>query len=187
MGPAGRHGAARVADSDQDDGEAGSRSAFSFLDVTPKKLLLRVLLCCGVIQNSYPAAIAKTGLSVPEFLQAQEREAKEVARQLRESTKELCRNLKGNPNIAENLSKIQTERSNLQNLLSKTLRELRTELLLVGAEQPVGAVRHVQVGVRHRDDRQPAALRLDVLTPLAVRWSLRAARVECLESARAGC
>ena len=31
----------------------------------------------------------------------------------------------GNPNIAENLSKIQTERSNLQNLLSKTLRELR--------------------------------------------------------------
>jgi hypothetical protein len=31
----------------------------------------------------------------------------------------------GNPNIAENLTKIQTERSNLQNLLSKTLRELR--------------------------------------------------------------
>ena len=50
---------------------------------------------------------------------------KEVARALRESTKELCRNLKGNPNIAENLSKIQTKRSNLQNLLSKTLRELR--------------------------------------------------------------
>lgn len=50
---------------------------------------------------------------------------KEVARALRESTKELTRNLKGNPNIAENLSKIQTERSNLQNLLSKTLRELR--------------------------------------------------------------
>ena len=50
---------------------------------------------------------------------------KDVARKLRESTKELCRNLKGNPNIAENLSKIQTERSNLQNLLSKTLRELR--------------------------------------------------------------
>jgi hypothetical protein len=44
---------------------------------------------------------------------------------LRESTVELCRNLKGNPNIAENLSKIQTERSNMQNLLSKTLRELR--------------------------------------------------------------
>jgi len=52
-------------------------------------------------------------------------EIRTVARALRESTKELCRNLKGNPNIAENLSKIQGERSNLQNLLSKTLRELR--------------------------------------------------------------
>jgi hypothetical protein len=50
---------------------------------------------------------------------------REVARALRESTKELTRNLKGNPNIAENLSKIQAERSSLQNLLSKTLRELR--------------------------------------------------------------
>ena len=36
-----------------------------------------------------------------------------------------CNPTQGNPNIAENLSKIQTERSNLQNLLSKTLRELR--------------------------------------------------------------
>ena len=52
-------------------------------------------------------------------------QVKEVAKALRESTKELCRNLKGNPNVAENLSKIQTERSSLQNLLSKTLRELR--------------------------------------------------------------
>ena len=64
-----------------------------------------------------------------------------MARQLRESTKELCRNLKGNPNIAENLSKIQTERSNLQNLLSKTLRELRessfsTLVTTVGAQPP---------------------------------------------------
>eukprot|EP00302_Diacronema_sp_CCMP2436_P027445 CAMPEP_0179937600 /NCGR_PEP_ID=MMETSP0983-20121128/14421_1 /TAXON_ID=483367 /ORGANISM="non described non described, Strain CCMP 2436" /LENGTH=429 /DNA_ID=CAMNT_0021843349 /DNA_START=15 /DNA_END=1305 /DNA_ORIENTATION=- len=50
---------------------------------------------------------------------------REVARALRESTKELTRNLKGNPNIAENLSKIQAERTSLQSLLSKTLRELR--------------------------------------------------------------
>jgi choline kinase len=50
---------------------------------------------------------------------------RDVARALRESTKELTRNLKGNPNIAENLSKIQAERTSLQSLLSKTLRELR--------------------------------------------------------------
>ena len=55
---------------------------------------------------------------------------KELARALRESAKELCRNLKGNPNIAENLSKIQAERSNMQSLLSKTLRELRESSFL---------------------------------------------------------
>merc|ERR1719284_2043515 len=36
-----------------------------------------------------------------KFLENQE-QVKEVARALRESTQELCRNLKGNPNIAEN-------------------------------------------------------------------------------------
>ena len=64
-------------------------------------------------------------LSNKTKFQENQEQVKEVAKALRESTKELCRNLKGNPNIAENLTKIQTERSNLQNLLSKTLRELR--------------------------------------------------------------
>jgi len=64
-------------------------------------------------------------LSNKTKFQENQEQVKEVAKALRESTKELCRNLKGNPNIAENLSKIQTERSSLQNLLSKTLRELR--------------------------------------------------------------
>eukprot|EP00002_Diphylleia_rotans_P018512 TRINITY_DN3582_c0_g1_i4.p1 TRINITY_DN3582_c0_g1~~TRINITY_DN3582_c0_g1_i4.p1 ORF type:complete len:190 (+),score=52.81 TRINITY_DN3582_c0_g1_i4:83-652(+) len=49
----------------------------------------------------------------------------EIARELRQSTKVLCRNLKENPNIAENLMKIQSERSSLQNLFSKTMRELK--------------------------------------------------------------
>ena len=68
---------------------------------------------------------ALKALSNKSKFNANQEQVKEVARALRESTKELCRNLKGNPNIAENLSKIQTERSSLQNLLSKTLRELR--------------------------------------------------------------
>jgi len=51
-------------------------------------------------------------------------EVRTVARALRESTNELCRNLKGNPNIAENLSKVQVERSGLHALLARTLREL---------------------------------------------------------------
>ena len=38
-----------------------------------------------------------------------QREIQEVSRQLRESTKNLCRNLKDNPNISGNLLKIQHE------------------------------------------------------------------------------
>jgi IQ domain-containing protein G len=40
-------------------------------------------------------------------------EIAEVSRALRESTKQLCRNLKDNPNISGNLIKIQRERSEL--------------------------------------------------------------------------
>eukprot|EP01086_Lenisia_limosa_P013554 TRINITY_DN42799_c0_g1_i1.p1 TRINITY_DN42799_c0_g1~~TRINITY_DN42799_c0_g1_i1.p1 ORF type:complete len:377 (-),score=88.43 TRINITY_DN42799_c0_g1_i1:9-1043(-) len=56
-----------------------------------------------------------------------QKEIEEVARELRHSTKALCRNLKENPNVAENLLRIQTERSSLQATLSKTLRELKDQ------------------------------------------------------------
>ena len=81
------------------------------------------------LETRYEELIAQRAtlkaLSNKQKAKENQEQIQEVARALRESTKELCRNLKGNPNIAENLSKIQTERSNLQNLLSKTLRELR--------------------------------------------------------------
>jgi hypothetical protein len=41
------------------------------------------------------------------------------------ATLALARNLKAHPSVAQNLVKIQTERSYLQALLSKTIRELR--------------------------------------------------------------
>lgn len=81
------------------------------------------------LEQRYEELITKRaslkGLSNKAKYRESQEEIRGVARALRESTKELCRNLKGNPNIAENLSKIQEERSSLQNLLSKTLRELR--------------------------------------------------------------
>lgn len=52
-------------------------------------------------------------------------EIKRLSHALRESTKHLCRNLKDNPNIGENLFKIQRERERLQDLLGKTVQELR--------------------------------------------------------------
>lgn len=53
-------------------------------------------------------------------------EIQTLSHALRESTKNLCRNLKDNPNIGENLLKIQREREHLQDLLAKTVQELRT-------------------------------------------------------------
>jgi len=53
-----------------------------------------------------------------------QKELHEVANQLRQSTKLLCRNLKDNPNVAGNMLKIQTERMQLQSLLSTCVVEL---------------------------------------------------------------
>ena len=51
-------------------------------------------------------------------------EIQDVSRSLRESTKNLCRNLKDNPNISGNLMKIQRERESLQDLLTRTIQNL---------------------------------------------------------------
>jgi|TARA_B100001094_G_scaffold306240_1_gene336809 Mg2+ and Co2+ transporter CorA len=51
-------------------------------------------------------------------------EIQEVSRALRDSTKDLCRNLKDSPNIAGNLIKIQQERLNLIESLRTTLSEV---------------------------------------------------------------
>ena len=51
-------------------------------------------------------------------------EIQEVSRALRDSTKDLCRNLKDSPDIAGNLIKIQQERLNLIESLRTTLSEV---------------------------------------------------------------
>lgn len=51
-------------------------------------------------------------------------ELQQVAESLRQSTKQLCRNLKDNPNVAENMAKVASERQGLQLLISNTLNEL---------------------------------------------------------------
>jgi len=52
-------------------------------------------------------------------------EIQDVSRALRESTKNLCRNLKDNPNISDNLVKIQQERTELIEILAQTVREMQ--------------------------------------------------------------
>ncbi|CAG9461062.1 unnamed protein product [Pedinophyceae sp. YPF-701] len=59
-------------------------------------------------------------------LKENQAEVTRVAEQLRNSTMQLCRNLKENPNVAENIAKVASERQSLQALLSRTLDELQT-------------------------------------------------------------
>lgn len=67
----------------------------------------------------------------------------EVAHKLRESNKNLCRNLKENPNVQGNLLKMQQERSRVQELLEDTKGEL-IELSFSGLMQKVEQERRSQ-------------------------------------------
>ncbi|KAG2487554.1 hypothetical protein HYH03_013833 [Edaphochlamys debaryana] len=60
-------------------------------------------------------------------------ELQKVAEALRQSTKQLCRNLKDNPNVAENMLKVASERQALQLLLSQCLNEIE----VFGKVQPL--------------------------------------------------
>lgn len=67
----------------------------------------------------------------------------DVAHKLRESNKNLCRNLKENPNVQGNLLKMQQERSRVQELLEDTKGEL-IELSFQGLMQKVEQERRSQ-------------------------------------------
>ena len=59
-------------------------------------------------------------------MQENEAAIREVAAKLRASIEALCDKLKDNPNVAENMAKVSSERQGLQGLLSKSLEELLT-------------------------------------------------------------
>ncbi|CAM9874578.1 unnamed protein product, partial [Choristocarpus tenellus] len=67
---------------------------------------------------------ALKGLANKSRYKEVQNEIEEVSRALRESTKNLCRNLKDNPNISGNLLKIQRERTELIDLLNQTSKEM---------------------------------------------------------------
>jgi L-lactate utilization protein LutB len=61
----------------------------------------------------------------------------EVSRALRESTKQLCRNLKDNPNISGNLIKIQKDRNDLIEALEASIKELKANGSFMGLADQV--------------------------------------------------
>eukprot|EP00500_Bicosoecida_sp_ms1_P002048 CAMPEP_0203815584 /NCGR_PEP_ID=MMETSP0115-20131106/11190_1 /ASSEMBLY_ACC=CAM_ASM_000227 /TAXON_ID=33651 /ORGANISM="Bicosoecid sp, Strain ms1" /LENGTH=398 /DNA_ID=CAMNT_0050724481 /DNA_START=29 /DNA_END=1225 /DNA_ORIENTATION=- len=89
----------------------------------------RVILEQRALERRYEELIATRstlkGLANKSKYKEIQLEIQNLSHALRESTKNLCRSLKDNPNIGENLLKIQKEREQLQDLLGKTVRELR--------------------------------------------------------------
>lgn len=81
------------------------------------------------LESKYEELIAMRGelkgLSNKSKYKQNQSDIQEVSRALRESTKNLCRNLKDNPNVTGNLLKIQDERSELEELIVRTVNELR--------------------------------------------------------------
>ncbi|KAG5177665.1 hypothetical protein JKP88DRAFT_331903 [Tribonema minus] len=83
------------------------------------------------LEERYETLIAQRsalkGLSNKTQYKEVQGEIQDVSRALRDSTRNLCRNLKDNPNISGNLAKIQRERGELIDLLHRTCRELVDE------------------------------------------------------------
>ena len=86
-------------------------------------------------------------------------EIQDVSHALRESTKSLCRNLKDNPNIAGNLSKIHRERTELIDALTSTIAELQGNGIFESLKSRVSDDRASQANQKEilRKERQTAA------------------------------
>jgi len=119
-----------------------------------------------VLENRYEELIAQRGalkgLSNKSKYKQVQAEIKDVSRALRESTKNLCRNLKENPNIQGNLVKIQKERASLADLLARAVRELRDARRL-------GALAHLVEDDRQQQARLKDLVRRERETAAAVR------------------
>eukprot|EP00197_Chlamydomonas_leiostraca_P007849 CAMPEP_0202859022 /NCGR_PEP_ID=MMETSP1391-20130828/1320_1 /ASSEMBLY_ACC=CAM_ASM_000867 /TAXON_ID=1034604 /ORGANISM="Chlamydomonas leiostraca, Strain SAG 11-49" /LENGTH=393 /DNA_ID=CAMNT_0049538019 /DNA_START=96 /DNA_END=1274 /DNA_ORIENTATION=+ len=82
-------------------------------------------------------------------LRENQAELQQVAEALRQSTKQLCRNLKDNPNVAENMAKVASERQALALLLSNTLSELEVFHKVTPVLEAVLASEAAKVAMEH--------------------------------------
>mmetsp|Transcript_18837 Transcript_18837/g.39202 ORF Transcript_18837/g.39202 Transcript_18837/m.39202 type:complete len:388 (-) Transcript_18837:51-1214(-) len=102
---------------------------------------------------------ALRGLSNKTRYKEVQMEIQDVSVALRESTKSLCRNLKDNPNIAGNLSKIHRERTQLLDILTSTNAELQESGLFETLATRVAQDRANQANQKEilRKERETAA------------------------------
>lgn len=84
-------------------------------------------------QELISAQPALRQLSNKAALQRNQAELQEVSAALRQATKQLCRNLRDNPNISENMAKVAAQREALRMLFSNTI----DSLVAQGTVQPI--------------------------------------------------
>lgn len=72
----------------------------------------------------------------------------DVQAALKASTKALCRNLKDNPNVAENMAKVTSERLALQSLLTRALSDLENQGWVAGLADMVATEEKADVAMR---------------------------------------
>jgi len=99
------------------------------------------------LERKYESLIAQRGAlkglcNKAKFLEVQ-KQIQDVARQLKDSNKNLCRNLKENPNVQENMLKMQAERTQVQEWLEETKTEL-VDMSFSNLVTKVEAERHSQ-------------------------------------------
>ena len=81
----------------------------------------------------------------------------EVQAALKTSTKALCRNLKDNPNVAENMAKMTSERVALQSLLTRALGDLEAHAWVTGLADLVASEEKADVAMRETIERERQA------------------------------
>ena len=135
-----------------------------------KKEVRRVSVPAGAsFSNAPPAPPCADGLSsCPRssshvqqqiLLRVQENEAniKVVAAKLRASIEALCDKLKDNPNVAENMAKVASERQGLQGLLAKCLEELITMRRVPCVTEAVLAEHYRRKEIKEVSEREKTA------------------------------
>ncbi|GMH36705.1 hypothetical protein BSKO_04578 [Bryopsis sp. KO-2023] len=92
-------------------------------------------------------------------LRENQAELQRVSHQLRQSTKQLCRNLKDNPNVAENMGKVSAIRQSLTSLLLQCLGEVESDGEVKAMVETVMAQEKTEAKTIDRERRMTAAVR----------------------------
>jgi hypothetical protein len=104
----------------------------------------------------------------------------EVSRKLRDSTKNLCRNLKENPNVGGNLIKIQQERTDIEELFQKAFEEMETAATFQRLRKAVDADRQEEKDIANLIKREKQ-LAVDVKH---LEEELEALKLDCVKDVK---